>query len=812
MMKKSHTKFPFKIIISYIAISFLAASVVYILFMEFRNLTKTNEQENQMRFIEAGTLINHVYEVDSYSRIALLTFSDSDYDLYKSKADSLFNQIEELKQQTQNEQQQTQLDSIKILIKGKDNTIEQLRFLKTTYSKDTSLDDILEEFKKLENSMGKITLDNFVNDPSRLSAQERASYMAYINFLNATTDADEQISTDIVQSTLEATRYIVSETKRVNSRTRKQLEEKENELINTELNLSSQLRKLIIAFDSEATRLQLENEEKKEASYKRTLRTLSVSGFIGLTLIIFFIYLTVTDFFKAERFKKSLQIAKSYSDSLVKSREQLLNTVSHDLKTPLHSLLGFSQLLEKSKLDKQQSYYVTQLSTSANYANKLVEDLLDYSRLDAGSVTLNEARFCLSDLVENIANSNYAIYANKDIELKVEINPEITDVWFLSDPIRLQQVLNNLISNAFKFTERGEVRIEVSPVKEEGNLHWIQIAIVDTGIGIPEDKLDSIYDEFAQAGTTTHSQFSGSGLGLTITKKLISLLNGSLELESTLGKGTSFICKIPLKLSPQQKQGNKDTIQNLRVPKNALVFDDDPTMLALLKELLASVDVQVKSYTNYKDVETQDLEYDFVLTDIQMPEVNGFEILESLQDKRELNYKEQPIIAMTGKTDLATKSYTELGFADVLTKPFSLNLLIDTLQNNFPQWKVKHATTTLKTNNTEENSELYSLSQLEAFLDSKEAIEEILEVFKTETRNNMNSLKIAIDNLDHDTIQHVAHKMKTMAKQIEVKSVLPILYELDSPIANEIPNNELLEMFKELEVQYSLLFQAMQKD
>src|SRR5690554_5921276 len=115
MMKKSHTKFPFKIIISYIAISFLAASVVYILFMEFRNLTKTNEQENQMRFIEAGTLINHVYEVDSYSRIALLTFSDSDYDLYKSKADSLFNQIEELKQQTQNEQQQTQLDSIKIL-------------------------------------------------------------------------------------------------------------------------------------------------------------------------------------------------------------------------------------------------------------------------------------------------------------------------------------------------------------------------------------------------------------------------------------------------------------------------------------------------------------------------------------------------------------------------------------------------------------------------------------------------------------------------------------------------------------------------
>src|SRR5690625_47910 len=143
----------------------------------------------------------------------------------------------------------------------------------------------------------------------------------------------------------------------------------------------------------------------------------------------------------------NLQTAKQYSDSLVKSSEQLLNTVSHDLKTPLHSLLGFSQLLEKSELTKQQSYYVNQLNSSANYANKLVEDLLDYSRLDAGSLTLTEAQFCLSDLINNIAESNHTIYANKDIELNVSIPPEIVDKWYISDPIRIQQILNNLISN-----------------------------------------------------------------------------------------------------------------------------------------------------------------------------------------------------------------------------------------------------------------------------------------------------------------------------------------------------------------------------
>lgn len=807
-MKKLHRKLPFKIIISYIVISFLAAAVAYILFIEFRDLTQANDQENQMRFVEAGSLINHVYEVDSYSRIALLTFSESDYDLYKAKADSLFGQIDHLKTHTQNEQQQVQLDSIKTLIEGKNNTIEQLRFLKTTYSDDTSLDDILDEFKKLENSMGKITLENFVKDPSRLSAEERASYMAYVEFLNATTDANEQVATDIVQNTLEATRYIVAETKKVNSRTRKQLEQKENELINTELNLSSQLRKLITAFDAEATKLQMENDAKREQTYHKTLLTLNIAGIVGLILIIFFIYLTISDFFKAERFKKNLQTAKQYSDSLVKSREQLLSTVSHDLKTPLQSLLGFSQLLNKSKLDKQQTYYVSQLQTSANYANKLVEDLLDYSRLDAGSVTLTEARFCLSDLVTNIAEANYTVYATKDIDLNVAIDPGLIGVWFMSDPIRLQQVLNNLISNAFKFTERGEVRIEVTPLRREGELHWIQLSILDTGIGIPKDKIESIYDEFTQAGTTAHSQFSGSGLGLTITKKLVNLLDGSLELESTQGKGTSFKCNLPLKISSQQKHGNTNINHSLKTPKNALLFDDDPTMLALLKELLSSVNIQVESFTNYKDAKDLAITYDFVLTDIQMPEVNGFEILECLKDKKELAYNAQPIIAMTGKTDLATKYYTDLGFAAVLTKPFTLNVLIETLQNHFPQWKVKPENKLKSTLLSKKQSTLYSLRHLESFLDSQEAIDEILEVFKTETEKNMALLEVAIEDMDYTNIQHIAHKMKTMAKQIEVQNVLPILYDMDSPVVNEFSLDSLKEMYKKLEIEFTRLFKA----
>lgn len=811
-MKKSKNKFPFKIILSYIVISLLAAGVAYVLIMEFKNLSQVDDEENQVRFVEAGTLINYVYEVDSYSRIALLTFSDSDYELYKTKADSLFGQIDRLKLHTQNEQQIIQLDSVKVLIEGKNKTIEQLRFLKTTYSQDTSLDDILEEFKKLESSMGKITLENFVKDPSRLSERERASYLAYIDFLNATNDPDEHIPTDIVQSTLEATRFIVSETKKENSRARRQLEQKENELIRTELNLSSQLRKLITAFDVEATKMRVETEAKREETYKRTLRTLNISGIVGLLVILFFIYLTLTDFFKAERFKKNLQAAKKYSDSLVKSREQLLSTVSHDLKTPLHTLLGFSQLLEKTELNKQQTHYVTQLHTSASYASKLVEDLLDYSRLDAGSVTLNKARFSLYNLVLKIAESNHTVYATKEVELKLDIAEGLKEVWFLSDPIRLQQVLNNLISNAFKFTERGWVKIQVKPIKQEEGLHWIEFKISDTGIGIPKDKIESIYDEFTQAGATTHSQYSGSGLGLTITKKLVGLLNGKLNLKSSVGKGTSFTCEIPLKLSPKQKSGEViSKNQNLNIPKKALIFDDDASMLALLKELLNSIGIHSEVFTNFKNIENKNLEYDFVLTDIQMPEINGFEVLERLQDKKELGYNAQPVIAMTGNTDFATKHYTDLGFIAILKKPFTLNILIETLQSYFPHWKVKIENSLKPIEQESQSSALYSLHSLESFLDSKETINEILSVFRTETFQNMNLLKSAIEKLDYKDIQHLAHKMKTMAKQIAANKLIPILYTLDSPTVHELSKDILTEKYTELELEFSRLFKELER-
>src|SRR5699024_187120 len=367
--------------------------------------------------------------------------------------------------------------------------------------------------------------------------------------------------------------------------------------------------------------------------------------------------------------------------------------------------------------------------------------------------------------------------------------------------------------NAFKFTERGKVKIAVYPIKEEEDTEWLQIAIIDTGIGISEDQIESIFDEFIQSGTTTHSQFAGSGLGLTITKQLIHLLGGSLKLESTHGKGTSIICEIPLKQSSsQQNHLDENEVQTVKLPKKALIFDDDSSMLTVLKELLASINIEVIAYTNYKDIKDQPFAYDFVLTDIQMPEVDGFKILENLQEKGMLNYNLQPIIAMTGNTELPTKHYTNLGFAAVLKKPFTLDILVKTLQGFIPKWKVKSSITNLPTKTGEKGSHLYSLHQLEIFLDSKESIEEILEVFKKETVNNMELLKAAINISDYSQIEHVAHKMKTMAKQIEAQQILPILYDLDSPLVNKFSNEVLLKKYKQLEVEFTRLFKAIQQN
>lgn len=812
IMNLGKQKLPLQIILSYLAISLLAIGVAFFLFSKFKVLAQINEQENTLKLIEAGELINEVYEIDSYSRIALLTNSNKDYDRYTAKIDSLFFYVDEVKNFTFTNEQQEQLEHIKTLINAKKSTIEQLLLLKTTYSHTTSLDDILEEFRLLENSMGRLTLENFVRDPHKLSPEEKANYLAYIDFLNTISEPDEHISTEIVQSSLEASKYIVTEAKKQDSKARKHLEQKESELIQTELDLSKQLRELLAAFDTETKKYIEEDKLQKEEMYSKTLRTLLLAGVIGFIFLLVFSYLILSNFFKAERFKKNLQIAKQYSDALVKSREQLLSTVSHDLKNPLQSLLGFSQLLEKTDLNSRQAHYVNQLHSSAGFANKLVEDLLDFSKLDAGSIQLNYTPFSLTDLLSRLVYSNQEIYATEEVCLELNIPFELENKWFYSDPIRLQQVFNNILSNAFKFTERGYVKVEVDLIEKHESSYKLEIKVSDTGIGISEDKIHTIFDEFIQAGTTQHNKHSGSGLGLTISKKIVELLGGELRLESELGKGSIFTCTLDLEISKLEISKTQQKTKKIQ-PQHAVIIDDDQSILELMKEFLKHLNCKpycFSSFTEAKEKLAKDFSYDILITDIQMPEIDGFEIVRKLKQEGALNYTGQEVFAITGNTEYATRHYKDQGFSGVLTKPFNIKRFMEVMQVHYPNWEIKEMKS--KQENDPTTNKLFSLVQLKAFLPDEESLLEILKVFETETLKNMTEMNSAIEANDKDQIRHWAHKIKTMAKQIEAKELLDTLYFLDSTKIDKCSNTKLKKAYKSLDLGFSKLFKHMKQE
>lgn len=805
-MATSKNKFTFKIILSYLVLGALAVLVGFFLYSEFKNFTaESSETTGEKKFIETGTLINLVYETDGFSRLALLTESDEDFEKYMAKTDSLFRKIDEIKSLTTNDFQLKQLDSVKTLLKEKNRNIEQLRILRLTNQKDTSLDDIMREVRKLEASVGLNSVESLIRNPSKLKPRERRIWQKYADYLNSDAARDTStVKSKTVDSMLVAARYIVAEAKKENSRIRESLIQKENELIRNDLNISERLREIIASFDREITKNNNLEKQQRAKSMERTKEILKFAGILGGIVVLLFSYFILSDFFRAERFKKNLEESKNYAESLLKSREQLISTVSHDLKTPLNTISGYSELFENSNLSEKQKYYLGQITSSSHFISHLVDDLLDFSKLEAGKLPIESVPFSLENIIVEAGNAVKQQFPQKAVDLKFSISQEIKSKIFESDPLRIRQIINNLVGNAFKFTENGSVEIKVeeldtSTALSVPKISKIKISVIDTGIGISEEKQQLIFNEFTQAETEIAHKFGGSGLGLAISKKLTELLGGSLKVESVLGEGSNFILTLPLK--------NSDRILTKTIPKEhisfeglkAVIIDDDESMRALLQEIFEQMNIASEAFDNFENFHAN-FDFDFVLTDIQMPKTDGFTVLEKLKNGEINSYKNQPVIAMTGSREHSRDFYLKKGFSEMLPKPFSKQELVAVLERIFPNrrnFSEENIVDEIFKSNSADN-EKFDLSLLKSFLNTPEALEEVLKVFNAQTEKDLQQIKNSIVENDTKTISEIAHRMLTMFRQIRAKEVIPILEKMEDYTAETVEPVEMKMDFEKL--------------
>lgn len=792
-------KFTFKIILSYVVLGALTVLVGFFLYAELEKLTdeKTNNV-GQKKFIETGTLINLVYEADGFSRLAILTENDDDFDQYTLKTDSLFLKIKEIKSMLTSEFQIRQLDSVKNLLIEKNDNIEQLRILTLTNKKDTSLDEIMEEVQKLEASIGLISVETLLQEPSKLSRRERRIWQSYADYLNSDPARDTStVRSKTVDSMLIASRYIVAEAKKENSRIRESLREKENELIRNDLKISERLREIIESFDEEIAKKNSQEREESAAAIQRTGEILQFAGIVGGMVILIFSYFILSDFFKAERFKKYLEESKNYAESLLKSREQLISTVSHDLKTPLNTISGYSELLENSPLSEKQRNYLSQINSSSHFITHLVDDLLDFSKLEAGKLSMEHIPFSLENIINEAGNAMKRVYPQKSVELKISISDRLKNRIFKSDPFRIRQVINNLVGNAFKFTERGSVSINVEVVKTDRNITTVKIDVIDTGIGISKEKQKLIFNEFTQAEKEIAHKFGGSGLGLAISKKLTELLSGRLEVESVLGKGSRFTLILPLENTERPLQETMPA----KLPKftglKGVIIEDDKALRTLLSEICDKMGIISETFGSFEKFKTYSSDYDFILTDIQMPGTDGFAVLEQLRNDEVKSFEGQPVIAMTGNRTHERNFYLDRGFADMLPKPFSNHELFTVLRGVFPNldYRVPASENELEkilVPNMPPENKLFDLSLMNSFLSSPESLREVISVFGSQTKLDLESLLLAVSNKNIEFIKETAHRMLTMFRQLKAAEAIPILEKMES-YTQEVKISELEE-------------------
>jgi len=390
-----------------------------------------------------------------------------------------------------------------------------------------------------------------------------------------------------------------------------------------------------------------------------------------------------------ERELKKAKLKAEESDSL---KSAFLANMSHEIRTPMNSIIGFADMLSDPDLsEEEQQEFISYINSSSKSLINIIDDIIDIAKIEAGQVTVSNNQFDIVRTVQELCThyQNEAIKLNKtDLKIEADIKDQLNSFIIFSDPLRLKQILSNLITNALKFTDSGKIEIGFS-VENAGSNKQINFFVKDTGIGIPENKKEAIFERFNKLNTNKEKIYGGTGLGLTISKNLVELLGGKIYVESELGKGSSFYFTIPLHQNTDMKTNRSTSRQSQ--PANCdwgnyqiLVAEDEETNFQFIRAALKKTKVQLSWVTNgQKAVDAiSQQDYDLILMDIKMPEMNGLEATEAIR----LVNKDIPIIAQTAYAMSGEKDKCfAAGFNDYLSKPIKAKDLISTIEKNFKQ-------------------------------------------------------------------------------------------------------------------------------
>lgn len=490
----------------------------------------------------------------------------------------------------------------------------------------------------------------------------------------------------------------------------------------------------------------LEITETRWKSFR--LFAIVISIVVVLFIISFFIILS--DLRKEEKIKLKLQQTVLENEDLLEMRKRIILTVSHDIRGPLGNIHNCADLASQTREKKKREPYLDDIRHSCHHILHLVNDLMDAYRINEAGDLLNDTPFYLDRFLQRISEE----FSRKAVAKALFLQYEHQNSSFVvkGDADKLEQVLANLLTNAIKFTPSGAISFYSKYL--EGKLH---IEIRDTGIGMDEETQKRIFAPFERAAQNVNSE--GFGLGLFLTKGLVKVLNGIITVESAPGKGSIFRLEIPLPETDELVEEDKTDSDSITIlPKNVLVVDDDPILLKIAEDMLGRKGVSCTTCMNFQEVVAAlgKSDYDIVLTDVQMPDTDGFSLLRLLRNSDIGNSRTIPVAVMTARGDGNSGIYEKEGFAGCIHKPFNIHVLLTFLSTVMSQTKISQT----------------GDFDFSCLLDNTDDYGHMLSLVLMESRKEIEELTTAIKTINRESIRKTIHRMMPVWEMLEKEQLL----------------------------------------
>ena len=501
-----------------------------------------------------------------------------------------------------------------------------------------------------------------------------------------------------------------------------------------------------------------------------------ISGMMGVAI-------EITAFIRNE---KELMNAIEHKEESAKIKEQFLANMSHEIRTPIHGIISLTQFVLNTNINDEQKRYLDLIRKSADTLLVIVNDILDLSKIDSGKMVFEEIPFTLKDTIQTAVAAFIPKTIEKNIQLKADLSPELP-TYLAGDPVRLTQIINNLLGNAVKFTDKGFVSISAKLKDKNGQEAIIEFSVQDSGIGIPAHKIDSIFESFTQAGDDITRKYGGTGLGLTITRQLIERQNGTVNVQSIAGIGTTFTFSIPYKICDESRSvASNAKEQTLQLPTDLriLVAEDHDINRFIIEKMFREWGVQTEfAITGVEAVAaaTKTI-FDVILMDVEMPDMNGYKATEIIREQLPAPNNATPIIAMTGHAMTGEKEKCiSIGMNDYISKPFKQEELkrkiLELTTGKTTTTSVESRETdqpaditTAKETSSTGNAPLTDLTFLKEISENNEQFfREFIQMFLANTPKSIDDIAAGIEQNDFEKIRMASHKVKPSFNYVGLK-------------------------------------------